>query len=183
MKKFISLTLVLTVLTLFMGGCGSYSDYTTQVNTSNVQMMEIWKSTTIERTQENRSNMKAFSIAMSNAALTPDSGDDVAIAMSYAFMSQQKTMELPKLSRVERPNDFVDGIKASVPFLGTLAPWLGMAYMADKISENSGTHYAMGNDNNINSTIDGSYSPLTGAEGSTSFSPIIGSPTEIPTTP
>jgi len=174
MKKIVALGLVLTISMFSLTGCGSHSDYVTQVNASNIQMMEIWKSSEAYRVEESRLRLQALSIAMNQAALTPDSGDDVAIAMSFAYASQQKRIDLPQMAKVERPNDFVDGIKASVPFLATLAPWFGMAWMADS----AGTHYNIGGDsNNVGSSVQGSYSPLTGGEGSTSYSPVISSPT------
>jgi len=184
MKKIVALGLVLTVSMFSLTGCGSHSDYVTQVNASNTQMMEIWKASEASRMEENRLRLQALSMAMSKAALTPDSGDDVAIAMSFAYASQQKRIDLPQIARVERPNDFVDGIKASVPFLATLAPWFGVAWMADSMANSAGTHYNIGgNSNNVGSSVQGSYSPLTGGEGSTSYSPVIASPTTTDVVP
>jgi len=183
MKKIVSVASIVVISAFLLTGCGSYSDYATQANNANIQMLELWKNAEQQRVQTNKENLQAFSLAMNNAAKTPDSGDDVAIAMSYAYNSQQKSITLPKLQRVERPNDFVDGIKATVPFMNSIAPWLGMAYMTDKISDNAGSRYDVSGSGNTVGSTSGSFNPVNGyGEGSTSSTPVLSANTDDSTT-
>ena len=156
--------LMIMAIPFLLTGCGSYSDYATQVNNSNIQSMEIWKSAEKSRQVFQTNSLVAFSQAMNNAANTPDSGDDVAIAMAYAYNSQQKPVALPHMAKVERPNDFVDGLKATVPLLNSAVPWLSTAYMVDRGFSAAGDHYKISGDNtSFDSGNSGSYNTVGSA--------------------
>ncbi len=175
------------IASFLLTGCGSYSDYVTQTSNSNIQMLELWKTSEESRRQNQTTSMIAFSQAMNNAANTPDSGDDVAIAMAFSYNSQQKGIPLPKMSVVQRPNDFVDGIKAIVPLMSAIVPAIASAYTIGKVVDdgNSGstTNYSVnGDSNNFDSGNAGSYNAVGTAGDGLSLTGSFDNSTETITT-